>query len=297
MVNAQDRIASDKRGLDTHASCVPKRVANRVGVETMPRKKLPRYPCRVDGCERISMYAKDQLCQMHYFRRMRGGTFEKRQKPKDRYIHSAGYILLRKPGHPLSNSRGIVYEHRAVLYEIYGEEIPDCEMCGAPSRWDSRDTHVDHINMDKSDNRPHNLRVLCNSCNVGRGSPKPMWTRSNAIAVNVDGVIQTPTEWARHENCEVTPATIRRRLAAGMTPHEAVFNPRPKKVPKQRPQKHTRKNAVVAIIDGIKLTAAEWSRHPDCSVCQRTIVNRLRAGMSHVDAVFMPPRTNKGARP
>lgn len=32
--------------------------------------------CKIDGCNREAMYKADCVCQMHYFRFMRNGTYD-----------------------------------------------------------------------------------------------------------------------------------------------------------------------------------------------------------------------------
>jgi hypothetical protein len=60
---------------------------------------------------------------------------------------SHGYILVKRPDHPDSDSRGYVYEHRLVAAEKIDRAIRENE-------------HVHHKNGKKTDNRPENLEVL-----------------------------------------------------------------------------------------------------------------------------------------
>src|SRR5690606_14603157 len=130
--------------------------------------------CKVEGCDRKSDYKTADVCQKHYFRMMRNGTYDLIQTRKKIITRAPyrnctdGYVLEYCAGHKLAHSNGYVYQHRKVMYDDFGENIPPCEWCGKPSSWNSRGTHIDHIDKNRSNNARSNLRVLCNSCNVSR---------------------------------------------------------------------------------------------------------------------------------
>lgn len=178
--------------------------------------------CKVEGCERECMYQAQQVCQKHYFRFMRYGTYDLTMKPrKKRRSHSAGYICLFIPEHPLANSNGEVYEHRFVVYEKYGNEIPPCELCGAATSWHPYTTHIDHINKIKHDNRPENLRVLCNACNSQRDLNAA--DRRGVFVIEIGGVKKTAYQWAAVDGANHSGSSIKRRFLSGLGAYESVF--------------------------------------------------------------------------
>lgn len=64
-----------------------------------------------------------------------------------RTIASNGYVLVKRPDHPMADVRGYVYEHRLVASEMLGRILLPSEQ-------------VHHRNHDKTDNRPENLEVM-----------------------------------------------------------------------------------------------------------------------------------------
>lgn len=125
--------------------------------------------CKVNGCDNeCKHYPGKGVCQKHYFRMMRYGTYEltKRGKRKDRTKNSKGYQMINFPDHPLVMANGFVYEHRKVIYDRYGDTLPPCEICGKEVTW--KTAHIDHIDEVVDNNSDSNLRVLCRACNVMR---------------------------------------------------------------------------------------------------------------------------------
>ena len=79
-----------------------------------------------------------------------------------RCVNSQGYILIYKPDHPFSNTRGYVREHRLVMEENIGRYLEPNEA-------------VHHINGNKSDNRIENLQLMTHSQHNSYESQKK-WT-------------------------------------------------------------------------------------------------------------------------
>lgn len=181
--------------------------------------------CKVDGCDRESSYVSQQVCQMHYFRMMRHGTYELTTagKRNNRSHNSKGYQMLYIPEHPLAMKNGYVYEHRKAVYEKYGEEIPPCELCGKAVNWET--VHIDHIDDSVDNNEPANLRALCRACNTMRARVHiPQHTVNGRHAITYNGVTKTATEWARDPRVRVAGNTIVLRLKKGMTVEKALFS-------------------------------------------------------------------------
>ncbi|BEM41776.1 hypothetical protein SME13J_03950 [Serratia marcescens] len=180
--------------------------------------------CKIEGCDRKCRYITQQVCQKHYFRMMRYGTYEltKHGKGKCRTANAKGYVMLKEPNHPLAMKNGFVYEHRKVIYSKYGKQLPPCEFCGKEISWDS--AHIDHKDETVNNNNDDNLRVLCNACNVMRSRIHiPSHTRKTSHAITYNEETKTPAEWARDPRVMIARNTILFRLRKGMTVEQALF--------------------------------------------------------------------------
>lgn len=256
--------------------------------------------CKVDGCDRESDYIAQQVCQKHYFRMMRYGTYEttKVGKRQERSQNDRGYQMLHRPDHPLAMANGSVYEHRAVIYEKYGDTLPDCELCGKTLNW--KTAHIDHIDEIVTNNHESNLRPLCNNCNTRRSRP-PEYMRKDAVAITYLGETKTANEWSRDPRVSVSNGTIMRRKKLGMSDYECLFAPKITHngnlpVKKPTPPKYTRKNSIAIEWDGEKKTPSEWANDPRVALTDNTIRSRAKAGMSAYDCLFKPASRTGGRK-
>ncbi|MCE9887885.1 HNH endonuclease [Kluyvera intermedia] len=184
--------------------------------------------CKVEGCDReCKHYPGKGICQMHYFRMMRYGTYEltKVGKGKTRQRNGKGYQMLKMPDHPLVMANGFVYEHRKVIYDRHGEALPPCEKCGKTVTW--KTVHIDHIDEVVDNNDESNLRVLCRACNVMRSRVHiPEHTKQGRSSITFEGITKTAYEWSRDPRVMVSAPTIIRRIKNGMSVEEALFSPK-----------------------------------------------------------------------
>lgn len=183
--------------------------------------------CKIKDCNRDAMYQEQQVCQKHYFRFMRNGTYDLVTKRKPRgqrknMCNPKGYIMVYKPGHPLAQKSGFVYEHRFLMYAKLHGTLDGCELCGKEITW--KQCHVDHIDCDVKNNSIENLRPLCNACNTRRFYPEHH-TRKYCTAVTYKGLTKTPNEWTRHPKVTVCRETIARRIRQGYKVEDALFMP------------------------------------------------------------------------
>ena len=104
-----------------------------------------QYPeCSVDGCDRNATNAKRTLCNTHYQRRYRHGSFESRLPTygqKIPYVHKQGYLRMLVDGK-------YVLEHVFLAEKALGRSLPSKAV-------------VHHMNNNPADNHtPFNL-VIC----------------------------------------------------------------------------------------------------------------------------------------
>jgi len=185
--------------------------------------------CKIEDCDRDTAYQTQRVCQKHYFRFMRNGTYNlkhsrvalKRDPDKYRHSNPAGYQLVYEPDHPLCQKGGYVYEHRFVYYNQISKTVDKCNLCSDPVTWGS--CHIDHIDEDVTNNRKENLRCLCRGCNVFRGHTS---TSMGKYFLQIEGKIMSASAWARQLDVKVSCGTILRRKREGMTDYDAVYSKR-----------------------------------------------------------------------
>ena len=97
-----------------------------------------------------------------------------RASPGSGTTRKDGYRQLHVTGHPLADGRGLVLEHRVVLFGKIGPGEHACHWCSAPVAWEPGITGTsliaDHLDADRGNNAPGNLVPSCNPCNVRRSS-------------------------------------------------------------------------------------------------------------------------------
>ena len=176
--------------------------------------------CKIDGCCGVVKYKRDGVCQKHYFRKMRYGTYELTTTKKYRLQNPAGYQKLYEPNHPLSNKDGYVYEHRMVYYNS-GKSVDNCAICNRDINW--KTLHIDHIDKDVTNNNLDNLRPTCRNCNTFRDLKTDILSNN---VIECRGLKLTLAQWARRDDVEVAANTIRFRLMNGIAVEDAIFGKR-----------------------------------------------------------------------
>lgn len=79
-------------------------------------------------------------------------------------INKLEYRRIYRPNHPHADKKGCIRYHRLVMEEKLGRYLEPWEV-------------VDHINKDRQDNRPDNLRLFSsNSAHISNHKPKSDWS-------------------------------------------------------------------------------------------------------------------------
>lgn len=152
--------------------------------------------CKTIGCIEKANRKGAGLCEGCYMRLRRKGTTDYKTI-KYKINHSNGYVLLRELGHPLSDQRGLVYEHRFVFYEHNGAGPFKCHWCGIAVGWDCMD--IDHLDDNRSNNDINNLVASCHKCNTKRGTWKMVKARREEWKqITYQGDTKNASEWAKH---------------------------------------------------------------------------------------------------
>jgi len=182
--------------------------------------------CKIEDCEKEAMYKAAQVCQKHYFRYMRNGTYHllgtrTHLGPISRRYRTqnpAGYYSVYEPDHFLSWANGYVYEHRKVYFDEIEKSPAKCLLCLNEINWKS--LHIDHIDNDVTNNKSNNLRPLCRSCNVFRGHTNDSM---GTFILSINGKTMSASAWARQPGSKVCCSTIRYRKRKGYSDYDAVY--------------------------------------------------------------------------
>lgn len=195
--------------------------------------------CKVEGCELLGYLDSNGIrsrypngyCQTHYTRIRRNGTLDRSRR-----------ILGARANHPLTNTwHGMMkrcYDERHISYKSYGGRgVKVCD------RWRVFDNFAEDLvappegmtldRIDVSGNyEPNNCRWATNHEQANN--------RSNSTYLTIDGETKTIEQWSIYS--PVYGSTIRRRIARGYSPKDAVFAPQERK-------RKTAKKAVIRRID------------------------------------------------
>lgn len=173
---------------------------------------------------------------MHYYRLRRTGNAELvLRNPEQIYLHSHGYLRIPAPKeHPLKPPRDrLLYQHRQIFYEGYGEGPFPCHWCGIEIGWDDPDMNVDHLNDEKDDNRLENLVASCARCNRKRGVSKMRKTmKSKGRLLTFNDETMCLSDWARRIG--ISQQSLRFRLDANWSIDRALLTPKGKIGPVNR---------------------------------------------------------------
>ncbi|HEV7299245.1 MAG TPA: HNH endonuclease signature motif containing protein [Tepidisphaeraceae bacterium] len=95
-----------------------------------------------------------------------------------RKTNTNGYLMLRRPSHPMVTRNGYAYAHRVVLFDRIGPGQHKCNWCPRIVTWAHRwplqpdSLTVDHVDSAKANNDDANLVPSCPSCNSRRAAAR-----------------------------------------------------------------------------------------------------------------------------
>lgn len=118
---------------------------------------------------------------------------------------------VRRPGHPIAPSSGIVAVSRIVLYEKIGPGDHACHWCGKRVRWNPGgglkpgSLIADHLDFDATNDSTDNIVPTCNMCNRHR------------LATGRRAPIQDGELFLTNSNGDKTRATERKCKVCGET--------------------------------------------------------------------------------
>jgi DNA invertase Pin-like site-specific DNA recombinase len=104
---------------------------------------------------------------------------------------------------------------------------------------------------------------------------RPHWV------VTAWGETKGPTAWSRDKRCEVSLATLIKRLRAGWRPKDAIDTPG-RTIAKSNP------NQILVTAFGETKNLAQWARDDRCGVKATTVRARLRRGFPPEEAITAP---------
>lgn len=111
-----------------------------------------------------------------------------------RIVDKSGYILVKMDDHPDANHQGYVREHRYVMEQMIGRPLLPTEV-------------VDHIDGDKGNNSPSNLRLFESNAEHLRVTLKgkcPKWTPEGR-ARTLEGARRPRAKWKTQGHVSLTP--------------------------------------------------------------------------------------------
>lgn len=179
--------------------------------------------CEFPNCQNKARSNSAKYCEKHYYRIRRTGTLND-PVIKGKYIGSHGYVTIKKPNCVATKRKdGLIYEHRYNYYMAHGMENIHCYICKTPLEWE--ETHIDHINCVKADNRIENLGASCPKCNKARGQHKMKQTIRNRFGKKhtYNGESKFIGDWA--ETSSIPLGTLRARIQKGWSIERALETP------------------------------------------------------------------------